>query len=400
MTRSSAFKLGILFFLTFILCLPEFFPKISQIEFLCEPFDPCTPENDAQVCSPSDPPCATEMINASSQHTHSEGWYLCKTEMDLQLLHNTVPSQSEEHVMVQLVMKAGNLSGWNISEFAFLNNSDLYTGPQKRLFYCCLLPDNSKCPDLNISMQEKNTSSPTQDTAILKNTTSANPTAFSLKTSTLSFRATASTVELKCQTTSSSFLFYYQESNETARSAALPVTQKRKDGRWCVITSLWMALVLTVLVVTLLSVCNLIFKSRKRKSHLMPVSAHGHQPKVLSKQKENLMSDVPDVSIVMCSNDGYVFSGKSSVGNRTEEDLLKVADRTCKRNLPPIYEITETSQNEDEEDEQCNAMVTKEEFKKTHQLQHLGAQGHCEAQTYLHHRSNFSCIGHEEDGGL
>ncbi len=109
------------------------------------------------------------MINASSQDTRSEGWYLCKTEMDLQLLHNNTLQSGEivvyydfmfeyyccmfivysnhcvhvvhfieEHVMVLLTMKAGNLSGWNISEFAFLNNTDLYTGPQndQRLFYC------------------------------------------------------------------------------------------------------------------------------------------------------------------------------------------------------------------------------------------------------------------------
>ncbi|XP_018972216.2 uncharacterized protein LOC109103284 [Cyprinus carpio] len=347
MTRSGALKLCILFFLTFILCLPEFFPKISQIEFLCEPFDPCTPENDTQVCAPYDPPCVIEMINASSQHTRSEGWYLCKTEMDLQLLQNNT-SPSEEHVMVLLTMKAGNHSGWNISEFMFLNNTDLYTaGPQndQRLFYCNLPPDNSKCPDLNISMQEKNTSPPIQDPSILKTNTSVNPTAFSLKTTTLSFQETPSTDELKCQPTSSSFLFYYQMNNETARSAALPVTQTRKDGWWCVITSVWLALVLTVIVVTLLSVGNMIFKSRKRKSGLVasvPVSARGRQLKELSKQKENLMSAVPTVSIAMCClSDGDVFYEKPSMGNRTEENLLKVADLTYKRSLSPVYEIIE-----------------------------------------------------------
>lgn len=61
--------------------------------------------------------------------------------------------------------------------------------------------------------------------------------------------------------------------------------------------------------------------------------------------------------------------------------------------------LAELEQNEDEEDQQCNASVTKEEFKKTHELQHLAAQGHCEP-TYLHHRSNFSCSGYEEDGEL
>ncbi|KAI2668647.1 Alcohol dehydrogenase 3, mitochondrial [Labeo rohita] len=258
MTRSGAFKLSILFFITFILCLPEFFPNL---------------------------PCA-------------EAWYLCKTETDLQLL----TLQSDEYLMVVLAMKGGNLSGWNISEFAVLNNTDLYTGPQndQRLFHCYLPPDNSNCPDLNISMQE-NTSPPTQDT------TFANPTASSLTTSIQSYRATASTDEFKCQPTTSSFLFYYQEHNKTARSAALPVQQTRRDGRWCVITSIWLALVLTVVVVTLLSVGNLIFRSRKGRSNLVasvPVLACGHQLKELGKQKENLTSKVPDVSIAMCKISG------------------------------------------------------------------------------------------------
>ncbi|RXN04705.1 hypothetical protein ROHU_033827 [Labeo rohita] len=342
MTRSGAFKLSILFFITFILCLPEFFPKILQIEFLCEPFNPCTPENDAKVCAPVDLPCA-------------EAWYLCKTETDLQLL----TLQSDEYLMVVLAMKGGNLSGWNISEFAVLNNTDLYTGPQndQRLFHCYLPPDNSNCPDLNISMQE-NTSPPTQDT------TFANPTASSLTTSIQSYRATASTDEFKCQPTTSSFLFYYQEHNKTARSAALPVQQTRRDGRWCVITSIWLALVLTVVVVTLLSVGNLIFRSRKGRSNLVasvPVLACGHQLKELGKQKENLTSKVPDVSIAMCKiSDGEVFSEISSMGKRTEGKLLKAPDLMHKTRLSPIYETT----------------------------------------AYLHHRSIFSCSGHEENGEL
>lgn len=134
--------------------------------------------------------------------------------------------------MVLLTMKAGNLTGWNISVFGFLNNTELYTGPQndQRLFYCYLPPDNSKCPDLNMSTEEhtqQNTSHPRQNTS----TSSAKPITSSLKTTTISSQITASTHELKCQTTSSSFLFYYQEHNETARSAALPVTQTKKGEK-------------------------------------------------------------------------------------------------------------------------------------------------------------------------
>ncbi|XP_051753451.1 uncharacterized protein si:dkey-192k22.2 [Ctenopharyngodon idella] len=404
MTRSGAIKLSIVFFLTFILCLPEFFPNTSQIQFLCEPFDPCTPKNDAQVCGQADPPCATELTNSSSQHRHDEGWYLCKAEMDLWLLHNNT-SPSGEDVMVVLTMKAGNLSEWIISVFAFLNNTDLYTGPQndQRLFYCYLPPDNSTCPDLNMSTEERtqeNPSPPIQNASILKNTSSAKPITPSLKTTTISFQVTASVLELKCQTASSSFLFYYQEHNETARSAALPVTRTKKKG-WCLITSVWLAMVLTVVVVTLLSTGCMILKSKNRKYQLftlVPVSASGHQ---LSNQTENLRNNVPNVSIAMCSmsDDDDVFSEISSVQNRTEENQLKVADLMCKKRLSPIFEITETLLDENEEEEQCNASETKEDFKKSHQVQHLAAQSNCETSTYLHHRS-FSCSGHEGDGEL
>ncbi|XP_039547626.1 uncharacterized protein si:dkey-192k22.2 isoform X2 [Pimephales promelas] len=392
MTRSGAFKLSIVFFVTFILCLPEFFPKVSQIQFCCEPFDPCRPENDAKFCGQADPPCVTELINASSQQRRNEGWYLCKAKIDLRLLHNN-PSESED-VMVLLTMKAGNLTGWNISVFAFLNNTELYTGPQndQRLFYCYLPPDNSQCPDLNISTEEptqQNTSHPRQNTSILKTTSSTKPIVSSLKTTTISSQVTASTHELKCQTTSSSFLFYYQEHNETARSSALPVTQTKKEG-WCVITSVWLALVLTVVVVTLLSACCLIFKTKHRKSQLftiVPISASGHQ---LSKPKEKLVSNVPDVSIGMYSmSDDDVFLEISSTENRTEENLLRLADLMYKKRLSPIFEITD----ENEDEEQCNAPETKEEFKKSDQLQHLAAQGNCEPSTYLHHRNNFTCSG-------
>lgn len=138
--------------------------------------------------------------------------------------------------MVVLTMKAGNLSEWIINVFAFLNNTDLYTGPQndQRLFYCYLPPDNSTCPDLNMSTEERtqeNPSPPIQNASILKNTSSAKPITPSLKTTTISFQVTASVLELKCQTASSSFLFYYQEHNETARSAALPVTRTKKSEK-------------------------------------------------------------------------------------------------------------------------------------------------------------------------
>lgn len=141
-----------------------------------------------------------------------------------------------EDMMVLLTMKAGNLTGWNISVFALLNNTELYTGPQndQRLFYCYLPPDNSKCPDLNMSTEEptqQKTSHPRQNTSILKTTSSAKPITSSLKTTTISSQVTASTHAFRCQTTSSSFLFYYQEQNETARSAALPVTQTKKGEK-------------------------------------------------------------------------------------------------------------------------------------------------------------------------
>lgn len=223
--------------------------------------------------------------------------------------------------MAILTMKTANLSVWNYSVFAFLNNTDLYTEAhdEQTFFYCNLPLDNSKCPVF-------------QD-------------------------------ELKCQATSSSFLFYYHEHNVTARSAELPDTQAKR---------VWLALVLTVVVLTLLSVAFLIIKScqlyhRKSKMvKLLPLSAGKRQLEKQSKQKQNSMSNVPDVSIPISS---------------MNENLLKVADHMYKRSLSPIYEITETSldeerQNENQEEERCNASVPLE--------------------AYMHHRSNFSYSSHED----
>lgn len=333
MTRSGAFKLSILLFITFLLCLPELFPNISQIEFLCEPFDFCTSESNAQLCGLSDPACATETINTSGPH-RQDGWYACESQMDLKLLQNNT-SQSGEHVMAVLTMKAANLSVWNYSVFAFLNNTDLYTEAhdEQTLFYCNLLPDNSKCP-------------------VLKD-------------------------EVKCQATSRSFLFYYHEHNITASPAELPNTQAKR---------VWLALVLTVVVVTILSVGFLIIKSchlyhRKSKMvRFLPLSAGRRPLKKPSKQKQNSMRNVPDVSIAISS---------------INDNLLKVADHMYKRSLSPIYEITEDEegQNENLEQEQCNVSVPLEEIKQLH----LAAQDHCQPSNYLHHRSNFSCSSHEED---
>lgn len=86
---------------SFFLFLGGGFTDVSQIQFFCEHFDPCRPENDAKLCGQADPPCATELINASSQHKRDEGWYLCKAEIDLRLLHNNT-SQSGGIVVLLL----------------------------------------------------------------------------------------------------------------------------------------------------------------------------------------------------------------------------------------------------------------------------------------------------------
>ncbi|XP_051559875.1 uncharacterized protein LOC127444521 isoform X3 [Myxocyprinus asiaticus] len=375
MTRAGAIRLSIIFILTFILCLPEFFPNISQIPFLCEPFDPCTPENgsvDAQVCGP---PCTKVITNASSQDRHGEGWYLCQVEMDLHdLLNNTL--QSGEHVMMELTLKAGNLSAWSVSVFAFLNHTDLYTGPQKdqRLFYCYNPPDKSICPDLNISTEEPTkeySSPPRPNTSTLITITSTKPVTSSLKNTTLSLQVTTSTHELNCRPYSSVYLFYYQEHNQTARSSAFPVTHTKRESWWCVITAVWLILVVTLVVLALLSVGCLISKSRhlyQRRSPL--VSVRDYQLKELSKKSENSMSNIPDVSIAMSSfgdddyddDDDDVFSEIPSKENRSDENLLRVDEVLYKRRLSPIFEMTETSLDEEDHEEvgQCNALVIKQ----------------------------------------
>ncbi|XP_051557903.1 uncharacterized protein si:dkey-192k22.2 isoform X2 [Myxocyprinus asiaticus] len=372
MTRAGAIRLSILFFLTLILCLPEFFPKVSQIQFLCEPFDPCTPENgsnDAQACGQADRTCTTVITNARSQDRHGEGWYLCQAEMDLHDLQNNT-LQPGEHVMMVLTLKADNLSAWNISVFAFLNHTDLYTGPQRdqRLFYCYISPDKSKCPDLNMSTEEptkENSRPPRPNTSTLKTTTSTKTVTSSIKKITLSMQVTNSTHDLNCQQRSSGYLFYYQENNQTARSPAYPVTHTKVES-WCsVIPGVWLILVGIVVVVALLSVGCLISKSRHlyhRTSHLVayaPVSARDCRLKELNRKRENYDDEDED----------DVFSEISSTENRTD-------------GLSPIFEMSETSldekdREEDGEDGQCNALVIKQA-----------------------HRSNPSCSSHEKDEEL
>nr|XP_055061624.1 uncharacterized protein si:dkey-192k22.2 isoform X5 [Misgurnus anguillicaudatus] len=62
----------------------------TQVQFLCETVDPCTPKNgsgDVLVCGQANLPCPTEIINGSSQDEPTD-WYVCKREMDSEVLHD------------------------------------------------------------------------------------------------------------------------------------------------------------------------------------------------------------------------------------------------------------------------------------------------------------------------
>ncbi|XP_051983207.1 uncharacterized protein si:dkey-192k22.2 [Xyrauchen texanus] len=303
MTRAGAIKLSILFFLTLILCLPEFFPKVSQIQFLCEHFDPCKPENgssDAQACGQADHTCTTVITNARSQDRHGEGWYLCQAEMDLHDLQNNT-LLSGEHVMMELTLKADNLSAWNITQKI-----------------------------------------------------------------TLSMQVTNSTHELNCQQRSSGYLFYYQENNQTARSPAYPVTHTNVES-WCsVITEVWVILVGTVLVVALLSVGCLISKSRHlyhRTSHLVayvPDSACDYRLKELNSKRENYDDeDEDDVFSEISSTENRTDENLRRVDEVMYKRRLSPIFEMTETSLDDKYH------EEDEEVGQCNALVIKQAHQRS-----------------------------------
>nr|XP_055061621.1 uncharacterized protein si:dkey-192k22.2 isoform X3 [Misgurnus anguillicaudatus]XP_055061622.1 uncharacterized protein si:dkey-192k22.2 isoform X3 [Misgurnus anguillicaudatus] len=365
MRRADVIKLSFIFFLIFILCLLEFLPQETQVQFLCETVDPCTPKNgsgDVLVCGQANLPCPTEIINGSSQDEPTD-WYVCKREMDSEVLHDNT-SVSGEHVMVVHTLKGYNLSEWNVSVFTFLNHTDLYTGPQdyQRHFYCLLPPNKSKCPDITEEPPKENFNRPI--TFQLTTTASPKPVTSSLKKTILSSKEMSYTQKLNCQPGSNHFI-HYQENSSFPRMQ----TKKGLESWWCVTTAVWFFLVLILLIVALTSVSDRISKSRrihKKKSNLVVVSPRDYQLTEINEHRGNSRNSASDVFVTVCSGEN---------GNPRKVNV------PFKRPLSPINEITENSLDEDhEEEEEQRSLVTK--------------------QAHLHHRSNPSRSCHGTDGEL
>ncbi|XP_065110639.1 uncharacterized protein [Paramisgurnus dabryanus] len=339
MRRADVIKLSIIFFLIFILCMLEFFPQI---------------------------------INGSSQDEPTD-WYVCKREMDSDVLHDNT-SVSGDHVMMVL-RKGFNLSEWNSSIFTFLNHTNLYTGPQdhQRHFYCLLPPNKSKCPDITENPPKENFNPPI--TFQLTTTASPKPNTSSFKKPILSSNEMSYAQKLNCQPGSNHFIHYQENS-------PFPKTQTKKglESWWCVTTAVWFFLVLTLLIVALTSVSVRISKSRrihKKKSNLVVVSPRDYQLTEINEHRGNSRNSASDVFVTVCSEN---------------ENPLKVTV-PFKRPLSPINEITENSLDEDhEEEEEQNSLVTKQEFTES--------KGHLQTSAHLHHRSNPSRSCHETDGQL
>ncbi|XP_065110640.1 uncharacterized protein [Paramisgurnus dabryanus] len=327
MRRADVIKLSIIFFLIFILCMLEFFPQI---------------------------------INGSSQDEPTD-WYVCKREMDSDVLHDNT-SVSGDHVMMVL-RKGFNLSEWNSSIFTFLNHTNLYTGPQdhQRHFYCLLPPNKSKCPDITENPPKENFNPPI--TFQLTTTASPKPNTSSFKKPILSSNEMSYAQKLNCQPGSNHFIHYQENS-------PFPKTQTKKglESWWCVTTAVWFFLVLTLLIVALTSVSVRISKSRrihKKKSNLVVVSPRDYQLTEINEHRGNSRNSASDVFVTVCSENA----------------------------LSPINEITENSLDEDhEEEEEQNSLVTKQEFTES--------KGHLQTSAHLHHRSNPSRSCHETDGQL
>ncbi|MCJ8749275.1 hypothetical protein PDJAM_G00174430 [Pangasius djambal] len=156
MTKATIAKLTVLIFLAFIVCLPEFFPSEElQVQFLCSPFDPCSPNSgrdhhDGQVyemygsAGITCPRC--EAQNATNQDEAVKEWFVCETHADLwSLSDNASISEMDMEVIVTLQITAPPLLQ-NVTLNGHFNRSGLHIETQHNitLFGCCIQNDSTQ----------------------------------------------------------------------------------------------------------------------------------------------------------------------------------------------------------------------------------------------------------------
>ncbi|XP_036438773.1 uncharacterized protein si:dkey-192k22.2 [Colossoma macropomum] len=322
MSKATAAKLAVLVFLTFIICLPEFFPSdtdpVLQIPFNCLSFNPCDPMSgqgpkDGQICqeyrntSRINALCEVETKeNMISQDKVVQDWFVCETEADLWSLHDNASLSDLDTV---LMLQVTNQTLQNVTMHGHFNQSGLHidTSLNFTLLGCCAQPQR------DCAYPNKVKASPTSHKPVTRPGLSTVP----------SSGETDSTSNLKCQSNRSQCFFRYVGGNAIKAST--------KEVRWWGFSiAVWMILVLIVIVVVMLSVWVQVCTSRRCfHAQSAPVRVAAHRPKSFSKRRVKSLGDLPDISIPVWSAED-------------EELFLEKTPKDYSRGLSPIFEVSLT----------------------------------------------------------
>ncbi|KAK2817005.1 hypothetical protein Q5P01_025196 [Channa striata] len=200
MARAALTKLFILVILAFIICLPEFFSlyKVSKVNFLCLPYQPCVEGDQAKkgvnletagaeirrICDPAQTVEHEKLEQACAQANQSnttglasgfrgsskdreDSWFTCQTDTDMMELHsNILTSVVKVYLEVSVEFHLDDTEALNVTFYSHNNFSSLHLDSleeeeeerttsdeeQNEAFYCCLpvlptseLSNQSRC---------------------------------------------------------------------------------------------------------------------------------------------------------------------------------------------------------------------------------------------------------------
>ncbi|XP_072526190.1 uncharacterized protein [Salminus brasiliensis] len=379
MSKATAAKLAVLIFLAFIVCLPEFFPSntVLQIQFHCVPFDPCDPMSwrgleDGQICevyensSRTDLPCEAEPKKKTGNQDQAEkSWFVCETQSDLQSLYNNA-SHSEVDVEMALELLVTDHTLLNVTVHGHFNHSALHIHKHLNftLIGCCTRPRG------NCTYPNKATSPP------------GPPSHKPVTELTTKQSHGDSIISPLCPSNRSHCLFRYGGSN-------ILKTQTTGVRWWGFSTTVWLALVLIVVLLVLLSVWVQVYTSRScfhKQSVRVPVTAH--QSTRFSKRRVKSLGDLPDVAISLWSAEDEELFVEKTQEDYSREKLHLVYQEMYNRGLSPIHEASITGDSLDEDDEEIrpDGIITEEGSEES--LDFLQLPAHTQSLPCLHHRGH------------
>ncbi|XP_062865249.1 uncharacterized protein si:dkey-192k22.2 [Trichomycterus rosablanca] len=352
MARRTLIKLFVLVLLTFIICLPEFFPseKVSQITFLCSPFDPCDPpggrgHHDGKVytvldyVSESYALCEVEPKNATNRDQALNEWFVCKTEADLEgLRHNA--SISEIDVEVVLMLQTMDLAYQNFTVSGHFNHTGLHIETQHNitLLNCC--------GQFQPNSQQLN------------------------KVRTPSGLSSSGSVPLKASGS---------DSDGSSTESTHMKLSERKDSAFNPRQSNRSHYFLQLKEVP---------KAPDNAEKPVVVSPPANQPASFSKRRVKSLSDLPDSMSMFDTQDKKRFQQRTlQKTNHSRDQFLLVFQETYRRALSPIQEMSLTDVAVDEDDKEQNDDVITDEGCDL-DIPLTPAHIHSDTFTFLHHRSH------------